>query len=153
MNRCCFASAIFVLFAAIISFAQNPGAVVPKPLTPLEQTLIAHDQQVAQAFMKKDVEFFRGAVTDDFVAVGTDGATFGKADLLENMRETNIQEYRPYAISVIPVGDDAAIVTYDCVVRMMVYDETSPRYQHISDLWVKQGSEWRLKFQQATPTR
>jgi len=29
----------------------------------------------------------------------------------------------------------------------------APRYQHISDLWVKQDDQWRLKFQQATAAR
>jgi hypothetical protein len=29
----------------------------------------------------------------------------------------------------------------------------APRYQKVSDLWVKQGSDWRLKFEQATPVR
>ena len=145
--------ACVLLLCASFAFAQNPGAETPKPLTALEQDLLAKDNAVAQAYMKKDVEFLRHTVTDDFVAIGTDGAAFGKADLLENMRETNIQEYRPYAISVVPVNNDVAIVTYDCVVRMMVYDETSPRYQHVSDVWVKQGDQWRLKFQQATPAR
>jgi len=69
---------------------------------------------------------------------------------VENFRETKIEEYRPYEVSVVPVNETAAIVTYDCVVRMMVFDETLPRYQHVSNLWVKQGDQWRLKFQQAT---
>jgi hypothetical protein len=148
-----FAFAMCLLCSTIIASAQNPGAVVPKPPSPLEQTIMERDQAVAEAFVKKDVEFFRRTLADDFIAVGTDGSTFGRADLLENMRETSIKEYRPYSVSVVPVNEGAAIVTYDCVVRMMVYDETSPRYQHISDLWVKQGDQWRLKFQQSTPTR
>jgi hypothetical protein len=28
-----------------------------------------------------------------------------------------------------------------------------PRYQHMSSVWVKQGEQWRLKFQQATATQ
>ena len=27
----------------------------------------------------------------------------------------------------------------------------APRYQKVSDLWVKQGNDWRLKFEQAMP--
>ena len=143
----------FVLCAAVSALCQNPGAVVPKPPTPLEQTLLANNTAMAEAYKKKDVDFLKRNVTNDFVAIGTDGSAFGKADLLENMRETKIDMYWPYGASVVPINDTAAIVTYDCVVRMMVYDETLPRYQHISDLWVKQGDEWRLRFQQATPAR
>jgi hypothetical protein len=144
---------VLLLICSSFLLAQNPGAVTPKPPTPLEQSLLERNAAIAQAYMRKDVDFLKSAVMDDFVAIGSDGVPSGKADLLENMRETKIEEYRPYAISVVPVNENAAIVTYDCVVRMMVYDETPPRYQHISDLWVKQGDQWRLKFQQATPAR
>ena len=139
-----------VLLCASFSVAQNPGAETAKPLSPLEQTLLANDNAMADAYKKKDVDFLKRTVTDNFVAIGTDGSKSGKADLLENMRESRVDEYRPYASSVILVDENAAIVTFDCVVRMMVYDETLPRYQHISNLWVKEGGQWRLRFQQAT---
>jgi hypothetical protein len=32
-------------------------------------------------------------------------------------------------------------------------DLLAPRYQHLSDVWVKQGDQWRLRFQQATARR
>jgi len=33
---------------------------------------------------------------------------------------------------------------------MVHYDDETPRYQHVSSVWVKQGDQWKLKFQQAT---
>ena len=150
MHRC-IASVLFLLCAAGTAISQNPGAEAAKPPTPLEQTLLANNKAVSEAYKNKDVDFLKRTVTDDFVAIGTDGKPSGKADLLENMRETKIDDYRPYEAKVVPLTEDAAVVTYDCVVRMQVYDEVMPRYQRISDIWVKQGDEWRLKFQQATP--
>lgn len=146
-------TAILVCLLALPSFAQNPGAVTPKPLTAFEQMLISQDKAVAQAQKKNDVDFFKRTVADDFLGVGTDGKTFDKADLVGNAREYILQEFTPYDIQVLQLSQDAAIVTYDCVVRETQFDETAPRYQHISDLWVKQGEQWRLKFQQSTPAQ
>jgi hypothetical protein len=66
------------------------------------------------------------------------------------VRMGDIQEYRPYDIEVLPMSETAAVITYECIIRMTLYDEPIPRYQHISSVWVKQGEQWRLKFQQAT---
>jgi hypothetical protein len=144
----------FLIFLLTISaFAQNPGAVTPKPLTAFEQMLIEQDKAMAQAQMKKDVDFFKRTVADDFVGVGTDGTAFDKADIVNNAREFNLQQYTPYNIRVVQFSDTEAIVTYDCVVREAQFDETAPRYQHISNLWMKQGDQWHLKFQQATALR
>jgi hypothetical protein len=131
-------------------FAQTSASTNPKPLSPLEQTLIANDKAMADALKQKDVAFFKRIVTDDFVGVGTDGKLFDKNDVLENVRMADVQEYRPYGIEVLPMNDGAAVVTYDCIIRMTLYDDPIPRYQHISAIWVKQGEQWRLKFQQAT---
>jgi hypothetical protein len=144
---------ILILLSTLSAFAQNPGAVVPKPLTPFEQMLIEQDKAMAQAQMKKDVDFFKRTVADDFVGVGTDGTAFDKADIVNNAREFNLQQYTPYNIRVVQFSDTEAIVTYDCVVREAQFDETAPRYQHISNLWMKQGDQWHLKFQQATALR
>ena len=144
---------ILSLLLALSAFAQNPGAVTHKPPTAFEQTLIDQDKTVAQAQMKKDADFFKRTVADDFMGVGTDGTTFDKSDIVSNAHEFNLQEYTPYNIRVVQLNDNEAIVTYDCVVREAQFDETAPRYQHISNLWMKQGDQWRLKFQQATALR
>jgi hypothetical protein len=47
---------------------------------------------------------------------------------------------------------DAAIVTYDAIVREAPQEDQGPppRYQHFSSVWVKQEGAWKLKFHQAT---
>jgi hypothetical protein len=139
-----------VTFTVILACAQNPGAVTPKPLSPLEQSLVSNDQVMVEALKKNDVDFFKRIVTDDFMGVSTDAKFYDKGDLLDTARVAQVQEYRTYDFKVLLVNDTTAIVSYDCVVRAMVYDEVPPRYQHVSDLWVKQGDQWRLKFQQAS---
>jgi len=53
------------------------------------------------------------------------------------------------------VHEGVVLVTYDCVIHMPEGDPPgmAPRYQHLSDVWVREADEWRLRFQQATAAR
>ena len=129
--------------------AAHPS-VDSKTLSPLEQQLISFERAIPEAQKKHDIDFYKRTLTNDFVAVGTDAKLHAKEEILEDLRSTDLVEYRPYDIQVVQLNDGAAVVTYDVVIQMSRYDEDIPRYQHISSIWVKMGDEWKLKFQQAT---
>jgi hypothetical protein len=125
-----------------------------KPLTQLEQTLISQSEAVSRAQKTKDLEALRHLLTHDFERVGSEGGLHDKSDMLDDAREGNLEDYRLYDFKVLPVDENVAIVTYNAVIQMPEEDETpAPRYQHFSDVWVKQGDQWRLRFQQATVKR
>jgi hypothetical protein len=119
-------------------------------LSPLEQQLISFEKAIPEAQKRHDIDFYKHTLTDDFVAVGTDAKLHAKEEILEDLRSTDLVEYRPYDIQVVQLNDGAAVVTYDVIIQMSRYDEDIPRYQHISSIWVKMGDQWKLKFQQAT---
>ena len=121
-----------------------------RTLSPLEEQLITFEKAIPEAQKKHEIDFYKRTLTDDFVAVGTDAKLHAKEEILEDLRSTDLVEYRPYDIQVVQLNDGAAIVTYDVVIQMSRYDEDIPRYQHISSIWVKMGDQWKLKFQQAT---
>jgi hypothetical protein len=121
-----------------------------KSLSPLEQQLISFEKAIPEAQKKHDIDFYKHTLTDDFVAVGTDAKLHAKDEILEDLRSTDLVEYRPYDIQVVQLNDGAAVVTYDVIIEMSRYDEDIPRYQHISSIWVKTADQWKLKFQQAT---
>jgi hypothetical protein len=143
-----------ILFLSLAGLAQTP-ANQARPLSPLEQALIANAKAIPEAQKNKDVAFLKRALTDDFLAVGSEGHLHDKEETLGSAREGELRDYFAYNLRVVPVNDETAIVTYDCVIHMPEGDAPgmAPRYQRISDLWVKQGDQWRLKFQQATPAR
>ena len=157
MNRVC-ATLCLLLTAALGVCAETPKVAGAAPtampdtrqLSPLAQQLIEYEKALPEAQKKKDVNFYKHALTDDFMGVGTDAKTYSRADVLENLPAVELAEYRPYNIDVVLLNDGAAVVTYDVIVRMARYDEEIPRYQHISSIWVKQGDQWKLRFQQAT---
>jgi hypothetical protein len=121
-----------------------------KAQSPEAEQLIALEKALSDAQKKHDRDFYKRTLTDDFVSVGTDGKVHLREEILGDLPSTQLSEYRPYNIQVVPLNEGAAVVTYDAIVRMEHYDDETPRYQHISSVWVKQGDQWRLKFQQAT---
>lgn len=133
-----------------LAAAPSPASADSKPLSPLEEQLISYEKSIPEAQKKHDIDFYKHTLTDDFVAVGTDAKMHDKNEILEDLRSTDLVEYRPYDLQVVPLNDGAAVVTYDVIIRMSRYDEDIPRYQHISSVWIKVGDQWRLRFQQAT---
>ena len=141
--------ATFAWITRAKSVAAHPS-VDSKSLSPLEQQLISFEKAIPEAQKKHDIDFYKVTLTDDFVAVGTDAKLHAKDEILEDLRSTDLVEYRPYDIQVVQLNEGAAVVTYDVIIEMSRYDEDIPRYQHISSIWVKAGDQWKLKFQQAT---
>jgi hypothetical protein len=143
-----------LLCLPVVGFAQG-ARNSSKPLGPLEQTLIANTKAVPEAQKSKDVDFLKRTLTDDFLSVGSEGRLHDKEEIVESARDGELRDYYTYNLRVVPVDDEAAVVTYDCIIHMPEGDAPglAPRYQHISDLWVKQDDQWRLKFQQATAAR
>jgi hypothetical protein len=143
-----------VIFSSVLTFSQSSGNV-PKPLSPLEQALIANTKAVPEAQKSKNVDFLKHTLTDDFVLVGSEGKLHDKEEIVESARDGELKDYYTYNLRVLPVDEDSALVTYDCIIHMPEGDAPgmAPRYQHISDLWVRQDDQWRLRFQQATAAR
>jgi hypothetical protein len=108
------------------------------------------EKSLPEAQKKHDRDFYNRALTDDFISIGTDGKVHPKSEIMGDFPSTQLAEYRIYNVQVVPLNDYAAVVTYDVIVRMVHYDDETPRYQHVSSIWVRQGDQWKLKFQQAT---
>ena len=134
----------------LISLAQAPAPA--KPLSPLEQSLIASEKNLIEAKKKDDAAFFKRTVSEDFALVGVDGKLLELKEAVDDLGDSELVELTPYDLRVVAAGDNAAIVTYDAIVRKKPEEDQGPppRYQHFSSVWVKQGDSWKLKFHQAT---
>ena len=141
---------VFLLTSIISGVAQS--AAPAKVLSPLEQTLITSEKNLIAAKKKADNAFFKRTLSADFSMVGVDGSLLEGREAVDGLGDSGLLELTPYDFKVMPVGEDAAIVTYDAIVREAPDEDQGPppRYQHFSSVWVKQGDAWKLKFHQAT---
>lgn len=122
-----------------------------KPPSPLEQTLMAAEKNFVAAAKKGDKAYFKRTLTDDFSFVSFDGQLYSRQDMLDQLGDGGM-DLMPYDMKVVSAGEGVAIVTYDVVLRVPAAEDQGPppRYQHFSTVWVKQGDDWKMKFQQMT---
>jgi hypothetical protein len=144
----------FLLLLSVASAASGQAATTPaKPLTPLEQAVLGAEKNFLAAVKKGDPAFLKRTFTDDYFFVGFDGEVADREETLDMLGDGGL-DIMPYNFKVVAEGDNTAIVTYDVVLQVPPSEDQGPppRYQHFSSLWVKRAGEWKLKFQQATPS-
>ena len=145
-----------IIYASLFLVTCIPGvaqtSAPAKPLTPLEQTLISNEKNLIKAKKKDDGVFFKRTLSEDFALVGVDGQLLERQQAVDELGDSGLIELTPYDIKVVAAGENAAIVTYDAIVRKAPEEDQGPppRYQHFSSLWLKQAGAWKLKFHQAT---
>jgi hypothetical protein len=136
------------LCGSLVAGAQTPA----KALSPLEQTLVASEKSLIEAKKKDDGAFFKRTLSEDFALVGVDGSLYERNEALDELGDSGLLELTAYDVKVVALDENAAIVTYDAIVRKAPEEDQGPppRYQHFSSVWVRQGDAWKLKFHQAT---
>lgn len=141
-----------ILLSSVWAVAGTGQANAPeKPLSPVEQSLMAAEKGFVDAAKKGDVAFFKRTLTDDFSFVQFDGQLYDRQDMLDQFGDGGI-DLLTYDMKVVMASDRVAIVTYNVVLRVPAVQDQGPppRYQHFSTVWVKQGDAWKMKFQQMT---
>jgi hypothetical protein len=143
---------LFGITFCAAGFAQTTSQ--PGTPDPLAEMLIAKSKAVPQAVHAKDVKALNELLAADFKIVGSEGRLHDRGELLGAAQEGALHDFMFYNPQLIKIGDDSAVVTYNLIVTLPEGDDLfAPRYQRVSDLWVRQGNDWRLKFEQATPLR
>src|SRR5262249_35505075 len=135
----------------LLGLIASPGLAQGVPASPL----VEKTKALLQAWKSKDVSTLNQSLARDFMGVGSEGRLHDRSEMIDSARQGELQDFQAYNFRVIQINDSAVMVTYDCVIKMPEGDAPgmAPRYQRISDLWVSDSGEWKLKFQQATAAR
>jgi hypothetical protein len=146
-------SRVLFVVCCSLSIATAQSSPVEKPLTALEQSMIGSEKTFIAAAKKGDGAYFKRTLTDDYSMVGSDGQLHDREETLGEFSSGGI-DLMPYNISVVALSDSAVIVTYDVVMQIPATEDQGPppRYQRWSTTWIRQGDQWKIKFQQSTPT-
>jgi hypothetical protein len=143
--------AYLLLACLTCSLSGQSANAQAKPQTPAEQELVSAEKSFMEAAKKGDVAFFKRTLTDDFSFVSFDGQLSTRQDMLDEYGQPGT-DILPYEMKVVRAGEGVAIVTYNVVYRVPPAEDQGPppRYQHFTTVWVKQGDDWKMKFQQMT---
>ena len=109
--------------------------------------LVALQKAFIAAQERGDAEYVKNAVASGFTGIETNGNTTDRAEFIRVRPDEEPGESPMlYDFSVIPLGENCAVVTYNGVFS----SNPRERYQHVSDVWVNEDGHWKLKFQQIT---
>ena len=139
--------------AAISANGQVVGSSPLQRMTP-EGHAGESSRAVLEAQKTRDPEAVKNLLTADFTMVGSDGRVYDRDELMDAAREGRLKSYQIYDVKIMDVGEDVILVSYNLIVTEAEGDNgLAPRYQRVTELWVKQGEQLRLKFEQSSAVR
>ena len=104
-----------------------------------------------EALKHKDKKAYGELLADDYQGVEVDGkGERTKLQTLNELPEGNVANYTLWGLSVIPVGQDAALVTYEVTMQFPPKAAIRLSRVYISELWVKRAGQWKEVHYQET---
>jgi hypothetical protein len=147
-------STVFLFCLALLASVFALGEKAPVNVPPqastssFQQELINTQKAFLDALERGDAGYAKNAVADDFLLITPTGDTAGKQDVVHEIHPSPEPGPKPilYDFNVVQLDADCAVVSYKAV----FLGGQTERYQFLSNTWVKQGGQWKLKFQQST---
>ena len=140
-----------IMVTTPFSFAAEPAAnnrTDAASATPFQQQLIDTQKAFLEALRRGDAAYVNNAVASDFELIAPNGDMADRSEVVgyvQAPKDNKEPEPILYDFKVVQLSDSAAIVTYNAV-----FQGSNHRYQHLSNTWVREGNQWKLKFQQST---
>jgi len=129
------------LAAVLLLGADDPSRDVEKAMNALNE-----------AFQKGDADAVKRLMTDDHVAVtAAYGGPQDRAEQLKTLPDLKLSEYAAAKTKVLPLGKDAALVTYELTLKGTYKGKDVPRKNFASAVWVRRDGKWQEAFYQETP--
>lgn len=149
-----------VVIICAASFGQS-AQPAQSSSDPELQAVIAKSRAFLEAEKAKDVTALNDLLAENFHSVDMAGDLGSRQEMLGATKEGFLKDFLFYEPQGFRVDNDSVMVSYstaitlsDAMIKQLAEDNlTFPRYFKVSDLWVRQGSDWKLKFEQTTPVR
>lgn len=144
-----------VLSLAALAFttlnAQRPAPALTPAHSPLEALLEANVKAEWEAFKNKDKKAYSALLADDFIGVEDDNQGQRTKNIAAaEIDRSVISSYNLFAVKVLPLSPDAALVTYE--LTMMFPPKAVVRFKRVlvSELWTRRNGQWKERYYQET---
>jgi hypothetical protein len=145
-------------FAAAQSPQAAPASAKKAPATATSSQLEAmFGDKVKtewEAFNKKDKNAYADLLAEDFVAVEDDNQGMrDKRAAANEIDRSVINGYNVFALKVLPLNDQAALVTYELTMLFPPKSAVRLKRVMVAELWLKREGQWKLRYYQETHVR
>jgi hypothetical protein len=104
-----------------------------------------------EAWKHKDKPSNDAVIADDFHAYGPDGSLRAGRPTVQQMIEEPITGYKLSQFRVIPVGADAALVTY--LADVTLPGDKPEFHMSVGEVWMKHNGQWLIHAFSGTPMK
>src|ERR1700730_965783 len=147
----------FLLFTAACTtettntnMSSNANMTTMKSAAPSEADITAKEKAVWDTLKKKDLEAFGNMLTSDYIEVEDDGV-FDKAGIMANLKDLNLTEATFSDWKMLPINNDAVILTYKTNLKGTFKGEAvPPGPYHSASVWVNRVGWGHGVFYQQT---
>jgi ketosteroid isomerase-like protein len=120
-------------------------------LTPFEQMLLDKEKEVLDRSIKRDFAGWEGLISDDALAVYSDGYAT-KADVLEAIKTMTDGHCVMDKVKFNAISKKAGLITYRMTQDWKEAGKAQSRQYYVSSLWVNRSGKWIGSFWQETDT-
>jgi hypothetical protein len=133
--------------ACVLLVAASAGAQVasppPAPITYTEA--VANEKELFAADQAHDLNRISSIVADDFVDIGRDGSSIGKAALLKEIPTIKLLKYAQQNFRVTAMGPYAYSISYDSDATSIGADGKEVRTQNaLNTVWIRRDGRWQI---------
>lgn len=120
----------------------------------LEEVLQSNITAEWEAFKNKNKKAYSDLLADDFVAVEDDGqGQRTKAAAVNEIDRSVISDYRLFAVTVIPLSLNSALVTYEITFQFPPKSVVRFKRVLVSETWLRRNGQWKERYYQETHVR
>ena len=121
-----------------------PATLFGAPLVMLEKDLVRAEKM-------HNLSFIDEVLAPDFVEVAGNGRLYTRAEIMEIVKDIQIDDYALDNFRVLNVRDEAGIVVYEAAVRGSYKGQPFPARNLLSSTWRRQKGRWQMVFHTSTP--
>jgi len=133
---------------------SSPQAPIAHAPSRTSDILEANVKTEWEAFKNKDKKAYSDLLAEDFIAVEDDGEGMRKKNTaVGEVDHSVVSKYYLFALKVLPLGADAALVTYELTIEFPPKAQVRIKRVLVSELWLKREGQWKLRYYQEMRAR
>lgn len=102
-------------------------------------------------YKNQEAEAHNALLADDYQAVFPDGTLHSRKPTAEEIAQARMTAYTLLQIKAVPLGPDAALVTYTAEVEGPSGGKVIHATYQVGEVWVRRAGEWKCRYYHGTP--
>lgn len=107
-------------------------------------------QQMYKAEERRDLQFIRSHLADDFTEVAGDGRVYRWPDIEAGFNDVVLEDYKLTDCIYKRMTRDSAYMTCRMDLHATYKGQPFPSSQRVTYIWTRQKKDWLLRFEQGT---